>query len=91
MTITAGGVSPQRVEVRAGSRVSFVNNNNRPHDMNSDPHPEHTNCAEINSVGFINPGQTRETATFVTPKTCGSHDHTQPSNGSLRGMIVVIP
>ena len=40
-------------------RVSkkFVNNDSRSHEMFSDPHPEHTDCPEINQVGFLSPGQ----------------------------------
>jgi hypothetical protein len=82
-------VSSQRIEAPAGSRVLFVNDNTRPHDMNSDPHPEHTDCPELNNVGFINPGQTKETAILTTVRSCGFHDHNQPSNLSLTGTIVI--
>ena len=46
--------------------------------MASDPHPDHTDCTEINSVGVLNTGQSRETGNLVTPKTCGFHDHDNP-------------
>lgn len=89
ITITANGVSPQSVTIAPGGRVRFVNNNTRAHDMSSDPHPEHTDCPEINQVGFIQPGQTKETGTLNAVRTCGFHDHNQPSNASLTGSISV--
>jgi plastocyanin len=69
-----------------GSRVTFVNNDSAPHDMNSDPHPEHTNCPELN-VGFITAGQSRASNNLNAARTCTYHDHNQPSNNSLKGTI----
>lgn len=88
-TITSSGVSPRTVTVPAGSRVTFVNNDSRPHDMASNPHPEHSDCPPINDVGFLQPGQTRTTGNLNTPRTCGFHDHGQPTNTSLQGAIVI--
>jgi plastocyanin len=89
ITITADGVSPREVTISAGGRVRFVNNNRIAHDMASDPHPEHTACPGINQVGFIQPTQTRDTAALTAVRTCGFHDHNQPSNETLNGTIVV--
>jgi hypothetical protein len=57
--------------------------------MESNPHPEHTDCPEINQVGFLSAGQTRLTGNLNTVRTCGFHDHDQPSNQSLQGTIVI--
>lgn len=91
VTITAAGVSPREVRIRAGSRVTFVNNDTRNHNIASDPHPEHTDCPEINQVGVLRPGQSRETGNLVTPRTCGYHDHDLPGDETLRGRIVIEP
>ena len=57
ITIGADGIaSPRSVTIAPGGRVTFVNSHNRSHDMASDPHPEHTDCPEINQVGFLQPG-----------------------------------
>ena len=48
--------------------------------MDSDPHPEHTDCPEINNIGFISPGQTKETGNLNTVRTCGYHDHGNPDD-----------
>jgi hypothetical protein len=69
--------------------VTFVNNDNRTHDMASNPHPEHTQCPEINSVGFLTPGQSRTTSNLTTVRTCGYHDHNQDSNTALQGTITI--
>ena len=75
--------------IAAGSRVTFVNNDSRVHDMNSDPHPEHTDCPEINQVGFLAAGQTKQTGNLTTARTCGFHDHNQSTNTSLQGTIII--
>ena len=89
ITISANGVSPSEVTIAVGQRVTFVNNNRTAHDMSSDPHPEHTDCPAMNNVGFIQPGQTKDTGNFTTARTCGFHDHNQPSNTSLNGRIII--
>jgi plastocyanin len=90
ITINASGVvTPNDITVSPGTRVTFVNNHNRNHEMNSDPHPEHTDCPAINDVGFITPGQTKQTGNLNTVRVCGFHDHNDPTNASLTGRIRV--
>ena len=89
ITITSSGVSPKTVTVPPGSRVTFVNNDSRNHEMNSDPHPTHGDCPGINQVGFLTPNQTRTTGNLNTVRTCGFHDHLLDTNTSLQGTIVV--
>ena len=89
ITITSAGVSPQRITVPIGSRVTFINNDNRPHEMNSDPHPTHGDCAAIDDVGFLAAGQTKLTGNLTAARTCGFHDHNQPNVASLTGQIIV--
>ena len=58
------------------------------HDMNSDPHPAHTSCTDMN-VGFVAPGQSQQTDVLNIARTCGYHDHNQPSNTNLQGTIMI--
>jgi plastocyanin len=81
-------VSPRSLTVPAGTRITFVNNDNRTHDMESDPHPEHTDCPAINQVGFMTPGQTKQTGNMNVVRSCGFHDHDQSDNRSLQGTII---
>jgi plastocyanin len=89
VTITASGASPQRLTVKAGTQITFVNRDSVDHQMYSDPHPEHTDCTELDSVGFLAPGQSRQTGNLNVARTCGFHDHMHFENASLRGSIVV--
>src|SRR4029077_8904789 len=61
ITITSAGVSPNAVTVALGGRVLFVNQDTVSHNISSDPHPERDQCPEINQVGFLQPGDSRET------------------------------
>lgn len=57
--------------------------------MYSDPHPEHTDCPEINNVGLISPGQTKETGNLNIVRTCGYHDHNNPDDARFKGNIII--
>jgi plastocyanin len=81
ITITSAGINPTQTTISQGSRVLFVNNDSRSHNMASDPHPEHTDCPEINNVGLLQPGQSRETGNLNIIRTCGFHDHDDPPPG----------
>jgi plastocyanin len=90
IAITSSGVvSPKNLVVSPGTQVTFVNNSSIDHYMYSDPHPVHTDCPEINQVGFIAPGQSRQTGNLNTVRTCGYHDHMLFSNTSLQGTITI--
>jgi plastocyanin len=89
ITISNNTVSPKNVTVPRGSQVAFVNNDSRRHTMNSDPHPTHTDCPEINTVGELNAGQSKQTANLTTARTCGYHDHDLETVTSLQGTITV--
>jgi hypothetical protein len=89
VTITAAGADPRTVNVPAGGRILFINNDSRPHEMNSDPHPSHEDCPELNQVGHLNPGQQRESGNLVLTRTCGFHDHVNPGTMALRGTITI--
>jgi plastocyanin len=90
VTITANNVfQPAEVRVLAGGRVTFINQNNRAHDITSDPPHMHTDCPAIQEVGFIQPGQTKQTGVLNEARTCGYHDHMQENNPDLRGRIII--
>jgi plastocyanin len=82
-------VTPKELTVSPGARVRFINNDSRRHDMTSDPHPDHSDCPEINQVGALNSGQSRETGNLVIARTCGFHDHDNPTSANLQGTITI--
>lgn len=90
ITITsANAFSPSEVTIAVGGRVTFINQNNRPHDINSDPLHTHTDCPAIFEVGFIQPGQTKQTGALNEVRVCGFHDHMDENNPDLHGRIIV--
>ena len=89
VTITAAGTSPKELRVPLGARVTFVNQDDRSHQMMSAPHPLHTDCPQINEVGTIDRGQTKTTGAFSVQRACGFHDHLRDGDTTLRGQILV--
>ena len=81
--------TPSEVTIGVGGRVTFINQNNRAHDITSDPLHLHTDCPPLIDVGFIQPGQTKQTGPLTVARTCGFHDHMQESNADLHGRIIV--
>ncbi len=89
ITIANGAVSPRTVQVAVGQSVTVVNNDNRSHEISSDPHPVHTQCPEINALGSVAAGATRQTNAFPSARTCSFHDHNDPTNSNLMGSIEI--
>ena len=90
ITINAqGAVTPKTVTINSGESVTFVNNHTVTHEMDSDPHPAHTDCPAMNAVDLITAGQTKLTNAFTTSRTCGFHDHNDPTNANLQGTITI--
>jgi plastocyanin len=89
VTISATGVSPRSLQVPMGGRVTFVNADSRTHQIMSDPNPLHNDCPSINAIATINPGQTRQTGSFDVKRTCGFHDHMNPGEVGLQGVLLV--
>lgn len=89
ITISRTGASPRNISVPRGSQITFVNNDTVVHQMYSDPHPEHNDCPEFDTVGQLSPGQSRQTTNLVVQRTCNFHDHLDFFNNSLRGAVVI--
>lgn len=90
VTLTASGASPLSVTVAVGQVVTFVNNDAKPHEIASNPHPQHGSCPSIeNGLGTLAAGQTRTTHNFGNAGTCGYHDHLDDTNAGFQGTIVV--
>jgi plastocyanin len=84
-----GAASPAQVTISVGQSVTFVNNDSRPHEMASNPHPAHTDCPSTNALGTISAGQTKLTNAYTAARSCGFHDHLNPENSALQGTIVI--
>src|SRR5262245_16344461 len=90
ITIKADGtLDPKETSIQLGQQVRFVNNDSRMHEPQSNPHLVHTDCPALNRVGVLNPGQERMSDAFNAEKVCGFHDHQNPDNPNLAGLIRV--
>ena len=90
ITITGAGVNTPNVTVAVGQTVTFINNDNRPHEMASNPHPQHGSCPSLEAgLGTIAAGQTKVTHNFANAGACGYHDHLNDTNNALKGTITV--
>ncbi len=86
--IAATGADPRQLVVAVGERVTFVNNDVQPHDIQGGPDPANPDCREIDAVGFLVPGQSRQTAPLPVARTCDYHDH-QNHAPIFTGRIVI--
>lgn len=89
ITITSNGVNPMNLLVKVGAQVTFINNDVRSHDMEDDPHPGHGDCPALESVGFLRPGERRQTGNLNIVGTCGYHDHDDFPNPKWLGKITI--
>jgi hypothetical protein len=67
--------------------VTFVNNDVIPHDIFGGPDPARPDCHEIDAVGFLAPGQSRQTAPFPQARACDYHDHAHSAH--VTGRIII--
>jgi plastocyanin len=91
-TITIGtnsAISPSQVTIGVSQSVTFMNNDTRSHQMESDPHPTHTDCPSIANVGLLQPGQSKTTFGFASAGSCGFHDHNNSDSPLLKGRIII--
>jgi len=89
IVISGGATCPQNITVPRGSQVTMINQDSVAHEMYSDPHPDHTDCPELNSIGHLEPGQSHQSGNLVTARTCGYHDHLRPDVAALKGSITI--
>ena len=89
LVIQNNTICPSTLTVPRGTQITILNSDSRDHQMNSDPHPEHTDCPELNQVGFLNPGQSRPSGNLNTAGKCGIHDHDAPLTASLKATITI--
>jgi len=89
LVIQNNTICPSTLTVSRGTQITILNSDSRVHDMNSDPHPEHTDCPELNQIGFLNPGQSRQSGNLNTARRCGLHDHSAPDIAALKASITI--
>lgn len=86
VTIKNFAFDPSVITVKAGTTVTWTNQDAVPHQVASDPHPTHTDLPGLVSDSFVQ-GQTYS-FTFVKVGTFGYHCHIHPS---MKGTVIVTP
>ena len=71
------GFSPAQTTVNAGQTITFTNQSSEQIQVDSDPHPVHTDDPQLN-VGVIGAGQSK-TVTVTTKGSFGIHNHLEPT------------
>lgn len=89
LVIQNNTICPQALTVSRGTQLTILNSDSRTHEMDSDPHPEHTDCPELNQIGFLNSGQSRQSGNLNTARKCGLHDHNSPDTAGLKATITI--
>jgi plastocyanin len=82
------GVTPPELTIAVGERVTFMNHDTVAHGVAGGADPTKPDCAEINAVGVLVPGEIRSTAQFTAAKTCEYHDFRVQSS-LFNGRIVI--
>jgi hypothetical protein len=84
-----GSIDKPDIRIEIGQSVRFTNNHTRMHQIQSNPHEQHTDCPPVNAFGQQNPGGSVVLGPFTQRGTCGYHDHIDATNRSLWGQIRV--
>jgi hypothetical protein len=87
--INEQGFDPTEVQVTVGTRVVFVNAGSRLPEIYSGLDHVSFECLEVDVVGLVTPGASRQTRVFESPRTCAFHDATNLGNQSFQGRIIV--
>lgn len=77
ITYDAGGFKPATTTVKSGDAVTFTNSSSSAIQVDSDPHPVHTDDTDLN-VGTIAPGAS-QVITVTKKGSFGIHNHLDPS------------
>ncbi|HEX3645502.1 MAG TPA: hypothetical protein VHT95_07830 [Vicinamibacterales bacterium] len=89
LVIQNNTICPAALTVALGTQITVLNSDSIVHQINSDPHPEHTDCPELNQIGFLNPGQSRQSGNLNIARKCGMHDHLAPDTASLKATVTI--
>lgn len=81
--ITKDGFIPATITVPTGTTITWVNKDNNPHRVASNPHPDHSQTPGLDSKEPIGP-EASYSFTATTAGTIHYHDHYQPTtNGTV--------
>ena len=77
---------PQTIQIKQGTQVTWINNDTKPHQIKSDPHPLDNLYSFLNTDEKLMQGE-EVTITFEKTGTFTYHDELNPL--SFKGIIIV--
>ena len=83
--VTGAAFSPNVAEIKVGDIVAWVNNDTVAVQVQSNPHPTHTDYPPLNSIGVLQAGQSKSLK-FDKTGTYRYHNHLNPGT---QGTVVV--
>ena len=86
--IAKNGVSTQKLLIKVGDTVTFVNQDAAPHWPASGAHPAHQICPGFDPLHALKTGE-NASFTFTVAKTCPFHDHLNAGLSQYQGQIIV--
>jgi len=78
MDYTNSGFQPTSITLKSGGTITFKNSSGSTIQVDSNPHPEHTDNPDLNA-GLIGPGQSK-TLTLTRTGAWRIHDHLNASH-----------
>ena len=88
ITATETGFLPQKLTIRAGDTVTFINKSSFSIWPAAGPHPTHAICPGFDALAGVAPNGSYA-HTFTEATTCPFHDHLHAADGRYRGEIIV--
>jgi hypothetical protein len=88
ISIRSSGPTPSTVLVLPGGRVLFTNDDDAPHQVESNPHPDHTGCPELDGP-VLAPGDSFVVRMPTQARLCPFHDESRPADDAFHGVVDV--
>ena len=88
MMIEEGHAVPAELTIAVGERVTFMNHDRATYTIVSRRAPSVGDCPEIDVVGMLSTGETRDTDAFTTAKTC-EFRVSENQSALLTGRIII--
>jgi plastocyanin len=86
VSITASGFVPHTIFVKPGTRVSWINQDAKAHELAADPYPRNDSIPNFNNELML---QTNDAYSFVFSKTGTYHYHDQLNPFKFTGTVMV--
>lgn len=88
VAITPAGLTPSTITIKAGTQLTWTNQDSRSHQVAADPHPANSSIPGLESDTTLLAGDSLS-FTFETKGTYSYHDHLNPLKKTYWGRVVV--